>query len=451
MQKRDNIFISTIKENYTFLLLLVFLTIVISIQGCQPSSPTLSIGNCCKIKNPALVTQACIATSLTNAECASIAAQTGSSYELAPASSCLNFARNPDCGTDEFNNKIGCYLNDGSGVNRFIPQANPPESPQPSSKFCQYGTSNLYKCDQGQAVLTQTCSGSTSYCISGACSACTPLPCEPNQTVNNCNAPCPPAPPACGEETQITTNTASQAGSAIYGDKIVWSDQRNVNWDIYMYDLTSGLETRITTNTYEQNDPAIYGDKIVYYDYRNGNRDIYLTLTTSTETRITTNTAAQDYPAIYSNKIVYRDYRNNAANGNWDIYMYDFTSGLETQITTNSSAQQAPAIYGDKIVYYDQRNGNGDIYMYGLTSGLETQITTNTANQDSPAIYNNKIVYRDYRNGNQDIYMYDLTSGLETQITTNTANQQAPAIYGDKIVYTDYRNGNADIYMYNSC
>ncbi len=99
MKKEGNVFTNIIKENYTFLLLLIGLVVVISIQGCQPSSPTLSVGNCCKIKNPALVTQACIATSLNTAECAAIAAQTGSSYELAPASSCFNIERNPDCGT----------------------------------------------------------------------------------------------------------------------------------------------------------------------------------------------------------------------------------------------------------------------------------------------------------------------------------------------------------------
>src|SRR3989344_3844353 len=442
MQKRDNIFISTIKENYTFLLLLVFLTIVISIQGCQPSSPTLSIGNCCKIKNPALVTQACIATSLTNAECASIAAQTGSSYELAPASSCLNFARNPDCGTDEFNNKIGCYLNDGSGVNRFIPQANPPESPQPSSKFCQYGTSNLYKCDQGQAVLTQTCSGSTSYCISGACSACTPAPCVSGQTVTNCNTICPTT---CGEERQITNITADQFNPRIYGNKIVWEENRNGNWDIYMYNLATSTETRITTNTGDQRSTKIYNDKIVYRDLRNGNYDIYMyNLATSTETRITTNTAEQNYPAIYGDKIVWYDRRN----GNYDIYMYNLATSTETRITTNTAIQIYPRIYGDKIVYQDYRNGNYDIYMYNLTTSTETRITTNTAEQYAAEIYNDKIVYKDYRNGNYDIYMYNLATSTETRITYNTFDDDLPVIYNNIIVW--YKGpvvGSHDIYM----
>ncbi len=164
----SNIFINIIKENYTFLLVLIGLVIVISIQGCQPSSPTLSIGNCCKIKDSStLQTKACIAASKTTVECAEIASQIGSSYELAPASSCLNFARNPDCGTDEISNKIGCYLDDGSGLNKFIPQYNP-DKPFLS---CLYNNKKLYKCDQGKITLVEDCSKTptSNYCINNIC------------------------------------------------------------------------------------------------------------------------------------------------------------------------------------------------------------------------------------------------------------------------------------------
>ena len=77
-------------------------------------------------------------------------------------------------------------------------------------------------------------------------------------------------------ETQITTDTANQLNPAIYGDLIVWEDYRNGNWDIYMYDLSTGTETQITTDPSYQGVPAIYGDLIVWYDYRNLNLDIYL-------------------------------------------------------------------------------------------------------------------------------------------------------------------------------
>jgi len=134
-KRHSNTFINVIKENYVFLLLLLFLTIIISIQGCQPQQPIidiggLSLGNCCKIKDAStLQTKACIASTpypgvcadgsidctysntVSQSECADIASQTGSSYELVPASDCLNFQNNPDCGTDINNHTMGCYSN----------------------------------------------------------------------------------------------------------------------------------------------------------------------------------------------------------------------------------------------------------------------------------------------------------------------------------------------------
>jgi beta propeller repeat protein len=51
------------------------------------------------------------------------------------------------------------------------------------------------------------------------------------------------------KETQITTS-GSAANPDIYGDRIVWQDDRDGlgNWDIYMYDISSKKEIQITTN-----------------------------------------------------------------------------------------------------------------------------------------------------------------------------------------------------------
>ena len=43
----------------------------------------------------------------------------------------------------------------------------------------------------------------------------------------------------------ICTEDGDQQNPAIYWDRIVWEDNRNGNWDIYMYDLTADEETPI--------------------------------------------------------------------------------------------------------------------------------------------------------------------------------------------------------------
>ncbi|MHC1753918.1 MAG: PGF-pre-PGF domain-containing protein [Methanosarcina sp.] len=265
-------------------------------------------------------------------------------------------------------------------------------------------------------------------------------------------------------EIQITNNGSNQTSPDIYGERIVWEDDRNGNWDIYMYDLSTSREIQITNNELDQGLPVIYGEKIVWEDERNGildeygdieNLDIYMyDLSTSRETQITTNEFEQSEPFIYGDRIVYIDDRS----GNWDIYMYDLSISRETQITTNGLNQELPAIYGDKIVYSDDRNGgsldeddwpvgNWDIYMYDLSTSRETQITTDQSVQAYSAIYDNRIVWEDYRNGNSDIYMYNLSTSLETQITTNEFEQYDPDTYGNRVVWWDGRNGNWDIYM----
>jgi len=252
--------------------------------------------------------------------------------------------------------------------------------------------------------------------------------------------------PALAADTVVSNNSANQYGPAIYGNRIVWIDYRNGNYDIYMKNLATGVESAVTTNSAYQDNPAIYGDKVVWADNRNGNYDIYMkNLATGVESAVTTHADQQANPAIYGNKVVWRD----ARNGNDDIYMKNLATGVESAVTTNSAWQSNPAIYGDKVVWYDYRNGNNDIYMKNLTTGVESAVTTNGYAQDNPAIYGNKVVWRDNRDGNYDIYMKDLTTGVESAVTTNGYGQYYPAIYGDEVVWEDTRNGNDDIYMKN--
>ena len=259
------------------------------------------------------------------------------------------------------------------------------------------------------------------------------------------------------EETPICADPDDQFFPSIYSDKIVWTDYRNGDKDIYMYDLSTNQETQITTGGTAQS-PAVYTDKIVWDDYRDMKNDIYMyNLSTSQQTQITTSGDAQ-FPSIYGDKIVWTDYRN----GNSDIYMYDLSTGQETLIwvATGQQYEQSvvmPTIYGDKIVWSFSAEiaelfpyiFNSTIYMHDITTSQENQVTTHYWLMFNPEIYGNKIIWRDYRNGDWNIYMHDLSTQEEIPICTVLSNQSSPSIYEDKIVWADYRNGNWDIYMYD--
>jgi beta propeller repeat protein len=124
-------------------------------------------------------------------------------------------------------------------------------------------------------------------------------------------------------ETRITTHPSAQYRPAISGDRFVWQDNRNGNWDIYMFDLATGVEAQITTDPNQQLSPAISGDRIVWEDSRSGRRDIFMfDLATSAESQITTAPFSQAHPAIAGDQVVWEDFRN----GNWDIYLFEFAT-----------------------------------------------------------------------------------------------------------------------------
>lgn len=257
---------------------------------------------------------------------------------------------------------------------------------------------------------------------------------------------------AAGAETQITADSSIQYLPLIDGDKIVWLDNRNGSYDVYMRDLLTQTETRITTTGTVAGSPVVSENRIVWTDSRNyrgdGNYDIYMyDLAGRIETQITTSIVFQYDPAISGDKIVWTDYRN----GNADIYMYSPTTQIETRITSDVADQYGASIFGDKIVWTDRRNGNEDIYMYDLVTQTETKITVNIANQSNPAISGDKIVWEDSRNSRRDIYMYDLVTNTETPLITDASDQAQPAISGNRVVWMDDRNisGVYDIYMYD--
>jgi len=134
----------------------------------------------------------------------------------------------------------------------------------------------------------------------------------------------------------------------IYGNNIIWNENRNDSWDIYLYDLAAGQERQITSDPSRQDAHAIFGNKIVYSDNRNGNADIYLfDLDSNQERQITTDSSDQSYPNIWEDKIIYRNFRD----GNEDIYLYDLRTGQEKQLTDDHYEKYCVDIFANRVVW----------------------------------------------------------------------------------------------------
>lgn len=208
----------------------------------------------------------------------------------------------------------------------------------------------------------------------------------------------------------------------LYKYQLVHDTNWDKNSDIYLYDLASNRKIQITIDPSDQEHPSIWGNKIVWQDERNEKKneeDIYLyDLSSGKEIPICTHPSRQIRPDIFGEIIVWEDERN----GNSDIYMYDLSTKQEIRITTDGSDQERPSIYGDKIVWHDERNGGFpyyDIYMYDLRTKKEVRITQGRAKRSAPDIFENKIIWEE-----GDIRWYSTKSG-ETHIFMATINEKA--------------------------
>lgn len=256
--------------------------------------------------------------------------------------------------------------------------------------------------------------------------------------------------------SKIATGSGYQKFPSIYGDKVIYltcAAAESDACDIYMYDLSGKEETRITTSG-NASWPRMQGNIIVWTDARNmaepnaNNYDIYsYNIISGIERQITTNVEAQMTPVIYGDIIAWTDLRNTDN----DIYTFDLASSQETKITA-AGDQLIPEIFGNKVAYQSEdQAGNLDIVVYDLGSQGFVEVEANSAGgaQMGVTFDGSRLVYDPTRDGAASLYMYDLSSKIETRITTSRFVELplSTSISGNYIVWEDNRTGIADIYM----
>jgi beta propeller repeat protein len=298
----------------------------------------------------------------------------------------------------------------------------------------------------------------------------------------------PPVPSqVCGSEVQLTTSAADQLDPAISGDIVVYTDARNLDMDIYAYNISSGVELQITSGGGDQMLSDVSGNLVVYTDFGMGNADVCVFNLTSLQTvRLANSSANQRKPTVSGTRVVYEDDRNV----DWDIYMTSLVTMVETRLTGSPANQRNPVIQGPYVVWEDYRAGNADVHLLNLKEMEETAVTNWTSQETdptvegdivsffssnfsvgdvfyyqistgetvavtagpdferNPVVSGDRVTYESYADGNAHVWLYSVSLGLGHQLTTALANQYLHDTSGNRTVYTDDRNGNLDIYMF---
>ena len=310
---------------------------------------------------------------------------------------------------------------------------------------------------------------------------------------------------------KVTNNANDQRNPAIALDSnnklyVVWQDNRQGNWDIYL--STSDAGTSWTTETKVNDDsdnnqinPAVVIDgqspnqaHVVWQDDRGGNQDIFVATSsdgfaTKTFSKITSDSFDQVDPAVAADSVntiyvVWTDGRNSSN----DIYgAASNNAWANVAVINDLNNQSSPAIAAEStgtilhLLWVDDTDPKGSIFYASTTDGLQgpLSINPNVADerdytQKEPTIavtgstVNNLKVFacwQDWRNVNTtnpndtDLYFTELSSGSGTNIFVSdegtNSYQGEPAIGVCKLgfpylVWTDGRNTNTNIYYAGS-
>jgi beta propeller repeat protein len=256
-------------------------------------------------------------------------------------------------------------------------------------------------------------------------------------------------------ETRITDEAAWQARPSIWGDTIVWYDDRNnvgVSRDLYVYDISEQQETRLTTSG-DVDDPDVYGDIIVWTENRDGDYDVFMyDRSTGTETPITSDTFRQSEVVVYRDTIVWDDDRHNPGGAPSDIYMYDIPTGTETRVTNAVAANQRdPDIHGMRFAWSDDRDNLGasdEVYLFDILGGQEDRLTVAGVDAEDPAVWGDLVAWEE-GTGNKNVTLRDLATGVTTPLTSDPSDQDDPDVFRHLVAWEDNRHTQNEIYLYD--
>ncbi len=277
----------------------------------------------------------------------------------------------------------------------------------------------------------------------------------------------------CWGEGEIAVCTVSnpQMNPSCGGDRVVWMDRRypdpdlpNTLWDIYMYDITTGVETAVCTDMGDQILPAIDGDRIVWVDQSTGSDELYVyNIPSATKRKIadisTENVYNSGGPDISGDLVVWADDRYNPTDHSLDVLLYDLSNDTLTRITSGPGQHGiagGPRVNNGRIVWCDTRDDPaGDIYLYDIATDAESVVAT--ASSDSqPDIFGDDVVWtQGIAEGVWNIYYRNVTSpDAPIQLDASSAAQMCPSVAGRWVVWSDYRYGSketgaSDVYVYD--
>lgn len=222
---------------------------------------------------------------------------------------------------------------------------------------------------------------------------------------------------------------ADQLHAVTDGSQIIWQDNRNGDWDVYLFSTALGEEwlTDTAPEGSDQTDPWVEGEWAAWLDHRAGSPRIMVAHLPTQEISSINLAGTHGAPHLQNGILVFEA----DLDGQYDVYMLDLMLNQLSRVTHHERDQRHPVTNGDWVVFEDYRDGaKPELYALKLTDETpqELRLTVQiSSSQMSPTLFENTLMWIDERHGDWDVYCRDLSDeqGGEHRLTYRRGDQQS--------------------------
>ena len=249
--------------------------------------------------------------------------------------------------------------------------------------------------------------------------------------------------------TQVTSNSCEDSFPQIKGNYVVWQGYVDNDWEIFLYDIDTGLDSQITNNDYNDISPRTDGEYVVWFGACNQGGEIFVyDINSGITTRITNDANVDSPPRIADGRVVWTSHQVTDSVEPGEINLYDIIGTKVTQrLTTNSLEDSSPRINSEAVIWVQDENGNATLFIHDISEEDTHEVPEGFIWEDSPQTDGDLTVSMRNDGHNWEIIIRkDGQNGFE-RVTNTSMDNRYPSISGDYITWMAGKGSASEIFI----
>lgn len=240
------------------------------------------------------------------------------------------------------------------------------------------------------------------------------------------------------------------------GERILFSSDRDRDFEIYSIDLSGNNLLKLTDNDTDDSFPTLSPDasQILFVAFRDLNPEIYVMNHDGTNpTRLTNTPTEENFPVWLPDGSTISFTVFGLPGSAAEIYSMNLAGGNRINLT-NNSANDLRGVWspdGDHIAFASDRDGNIELYLMNANGNNLERITFDDAINSflSWSPDGSRIAFTRELDTDIEIYLMDMETREVRNLTNNPAIDTFPSWSpdGTQIAFSSNRDGNFEIYV----